>query len=342
MCRHVWNLRHNYRESAFAIVNAAIIIVAAVLNFFIVYLIKTRSVLHQPSFILLAALSCSDLAMVCVSGTLYLAIALRGVSTDGNIEMVTCYITTTIATNILLILCCITHDRYQCIKHSMDSEPYTTTRKVAVKIVLCIVTSFICSSVFIIEYHYKLPVRAVESFSIVTSGGMSYINVYYVKLSRLVKANTVTRLRLGTSTSARNLARRVSSPSSNVNKSILLLVAAFVISILPFGVTTAVRNILHRLDITPNKGFMIATLWFSTLSFSNSMINPLIYAYRCDSFGRELRKVITLIAGNIKAWFTQCLSLAVIDLQRGVLGFELSTRELRHDYENQSHNDTGT
>ena len=70
----------------YAIVNVVLIIVASMLSISIIVLIKARPMLDQPSFIFLAALACSNLAMVWISITLYVAIALRGVSQDGTIE----------------------------------------------------------------------------------------------------------------------------------------------------------------------------------------------------------------------------------------------------------------
>ena len=279
----------------YTIIHIAIIIVASLLNITIIILIKTRPILHNPSFILLAALACSDLAMVCLSGTLYLTITLNGNSSGGTIKMATCYIISSITVNNLLLLCCITQDRYQCIKHSMDSRPYTTMRKAYVKIVFCLITSILVSSTFFIEAKYDLPFRADESLFIIISGSFLYIIVYYFKLSKAVKFNRINSTLWGQEDSNGGAVRRPPSCYSNLNKSIFLLVASYIVAYLPGAVTGSIRNISSRLNVAAPKGVVFATAWSATFSLSNSLMDPLVYSYRSDAIGKELRKVCAYI-----------------------------------------------
>ena len=291
-CIELYGALNSTTETVFyTIINVTIIIVASVLNITIIVMIKTRPVLHKPSFILLGALACSDLAMVCVPGVLYLTITLKGVSVNGTIEMVTCVVTSSITVNNVLLLCCITYDRYQCIKHSMDSRPYTSMRKVCIKIGVCIVTSLSFSLTFYIESVLTLPFRTVEVLFVIMSGCFAYITVYYIRLSRVVRANRVHGLEGGPTDANGNSLRRVPSHYSSLNKSIFLLIASFILAYSPASSTSIARNILYRLSIPPSKVIMNAIVWCTTFSFSNSLMDPLIYAYRSDLMGRELRRV---------------------------------------------------
>ena len=267
----------------YGLVNIVLIIVASLLNISILFLIKTRSILHQPSFTLLAALACADLATVCICGTLYLAIALRGVPEDGTIEMVNCVITSSATINYLLLLCCI--------KHSISSRPYTTQRRIAVKIALCILVSCAFSSTFYIEAVYSLPFWTVELLFCIVSGCFLYITLYYRKLSCVVKRHQMSSLPLGPEDSNSGLVRRAPSHQSNLNRSIFLLVAAYVFAFIPSSITAIIRNILYRLSMPQSDGLKIAIMWCTTFSFSNALMDPLIYACRSDAIGRELRKV---------------------------------------------------
>ena len=291
-CGELYGILNTTIEAVlYGLVNIVLIIVASMLNISILFLIKTRSILHQPSFTLLAALACTDLAMACICGTLYLAIALRGISEDGTIEIVNCVITSSATINNLLLLCCITHDRYQCIKHSMSSRPYTTQQRIAGKVVLCIFASFSFSFTFYIETVYSLPFRTVELLFFIVSGCFLYIILYYRKLSCVVKRHQMSCFPIGPEESNSVLVRRVPSRHSNLNKSIFLLVAAYVFAFIPTSITAIIRNILYRLNMPQSNGLKIAIMWCTTFSFSNALLDPLIYAYRSDAIGRELRKV---------------------------------------------------
>ena len=244
-CGDLYGILDTTPERVFyTIVNVVLIIFASMLNVSIIVIIKTRSILHQPSFFLLAALACTDLVLISICGTLYLAIALRGISKDGMIEMVNCVVTSSATINNLLLLCCITHDRYQCIKHSMNSRPYTTQRRAAVKIALCILTSLLLSLMFYIETVYSIRWRNVELIFLFTIGCCSYIAVIYFKLSRLVRRNQFSNSALRFRGSSDNSMRRVPSSHSNLNRSILLLIGFYIVAYLPLTVSTVLRNAL--------------------------------------------------------------------------------------------------
>ena len=279
----------------YAIINVALIIVASILNISIIVLIRTRPILHQPSFFLLAALACTDLALISICGTMYLAIALSGLSKDGAIEMVNCVVTSSATINNLLLLCCITHDRYLCIKHSMSSRPYTTQRRVIVKIAVCVLTSLLLSLMFYIETVYSIRWRNVELIFLFTIVCFSYIAVFYFKLSRLVRANQVSNSALRSHSSNDDSMRRVPSRQSNLNRSILLLIGFYVVAYLPLTVSTIIRNALGRFKMMSSRGPLIASVWCMTLLFATSVMDPIIYTYRSDAIGRELRKVALLI-----------------------------------------------
>ena len=279
----------------FALLNIAIIITASVLNASVIFLIKTRSVLRQPSFFLLAALACTDSIMACAGGTLYIIVTLKGISSDGKIETTACFITSSFMVNNILLLCCITHDRYQCIKCSMNSRPYTTKRRVAVKIALCLIASVILSFMFYIETVFHFRTRTIEMIIIVTLACFCYIAIYYYKLSRLVRTNQVDNLALRQHDLNDKTIRNAPPRNKNLNKSILLLILAYTVTFLSTGITAAVRNGYYRLNISPSKAAILATVWSMTFMFSNAVVDPLIYTYRSDAIGKELRKVCFII-----------------------------------------------
>ena len=303
----------------YTIINVTIIIVASVLNITIIVLIKTRPVLHKPSFILLGALACSDLALVCLVGILYLAITLKGISAGNTITVVTCYITSAIVVNNLLLLCCITYDRYQCIKHSMDNRPYTSMRRVCIKIGLCTVTSLIFPLMFYIESVVKLPFRTLEVWCVIMAGSFSYIIVYYIKLKRIVRTHHVHGLGVGLKDSHGNSVRRVPSYHSNLNKSVFLLIASYIFAYFPVSTVSIVRTISYRLNMPSNRLTITAIVWSATFSLSNAVMDPLIYAYRSDTIGREFRKVFTPALYRAHASFIR-------ELQLGSLGCFCSER----------------
>ena len=174
----------------------------------------------------------------------------------------------------------------------MDSRPYTSKRRVAMKITFCIVTSILFSSTFVIETIHNLPFRTVELLFCLIPGCFLYIVVYYFKLSKVVRLNQMNNLPLGPQDASDNPAQRPPSRHLALNKSIFLLIASSIVAYSPTSVTAIIQNISYRLNIQPSKGTMVAIVWGTTFSFSNSVMDPLIYTYRSDAIGRELVRVI--------------------------------------------------
>ena len=288
---HYGTLNTTVEKVIYALINVVVIFVASFLNITVISIIKTRAVLHQPSFILIAALACSDLSMVMVSGTIYAAVILSGGTSNCGLEIATCCLTSTIAANSILLLCCITHDRYQCIKNSRTSRPYTTKKKAFIKIVSCISTSMIFSLVFYIETIHKLPFRAVEILSALMFSCFVYIIIYYIKLVKIVKANKVIILPGGPQNPTADSRRQIPSYLFNLNRSIFMLILSYAVAYFPVTIIFMIQIVLHRMNIPPNHT-ATAFIWCTTFGYLNALLDPLIYAYRSDAIGRELRKVI--------------------------------------------------
>ena len=181
----------------------------------------------------------------------------------------------------------------------MDSRPYTSKRRVAIKIAFCITTSILFSSTFVIETKYNLPFRMTELFFSLITGCFLSIVVYYFKLSRAVKLNQMNNLPLGPQEPNDNSVRRPHSHQLALNRSIFLLVSLYIIAYFPIRVTAIIQNVSYRLNIQPSKGTIVAIVWGTTFSFSNSVMNPLIYTYRSDAIGREMRMVILHLFNRI-------------------------------------------
>lgn len=283
------SIEETWQMVLYVIIFAVLITLSTIFNSAVLVLIIKKPVLHRPSFVLIAALACSDLMMALGPGTIYLVITLLGKSKNCTVEIVTCCITSAIASTTVLLLCCITHDRYVCIRDCRKQTPHTTRRKVYAKIAVCCLVSSLVSSLFYIETIVHLPLRAVEILSCLMFGSFVHIIVHYMKLSRNL---SLQQGRAG---------YKMNSHRTNVNYSIVMLVSTFLVAYSPITIIFLVHIFTYRMHLETNKKAVFAFLWCSLLGYFNSVIDPVIYAYRSDAIGREIRRV----------FFTPSLSLFI-------------------------------
>lgn len=291
-CEELYSvLNTKWEKAVYMIVNVTVIFVATVFNVTVITLILMRATLHQPSLVLIAALACSDLAMASVAGTLYVVITMMDGSENCRLEIATCCVTSAIASTTVLLLCCITHDRYLCIRDCRKVVSPRTKTQVAVQAVVCTLVAFSLSSLFYLETIYELPVRAVEILSILMFGCFAYIVIYYMMLSKSLRVEQRPELRANRSETHRG--RRAPSFRSNLNISIAMLVVSYAVSYFPATIIFMVQIFSYRMHAKPNKIGAVAFVWCSTFGYINAMLDPIIYAYRSDAIGRELRQVFS-------------------------------------------------
>eukprot|EP00112_Aurelia_sp_Birch-Aquarium-sp1_P025133 Seg821.16 transcript_id=Seg821.16/GoldUCD/mRNA.D3Y31 product="Dopamine D2 receptor" protein_id=Seg821.16/GoldUCD/D3Y31 len=86
----------------------------------------------------------------------------------------------------------------------------------------------------------------------------------------------------------RNSPRRRSS----INSSIIMLVGSFAVAYFPFAIVFTMHTINERVFQKLDPRVSHAFVWANTFGYLNAVIDPMIYAFRCDPIGKELRKFI--------------------------------------------------
>ena len=281
----------------FCLLNGIIIFIAIIENVVLIYVIKTKPILHTPTYCLNAALAASDLLITLLGGCWYVTLNAIGRAVICDMKIASVIAHGTFTTTTALILCLITRDRYFCIKNSTNNTPHTTNKKNILRALACFLISLLTSLSVIIELQYH-AFNAREAFAVTFFMAFVVMAIYYQRLRKLIKDHPQFQEdRLGREQGRNhpgiNLQRhRQSKGFASVNASIIMLVGSFAFAYLPFITLFAMHTINERVFRIWDPKVSHAFVWANSFGYLNTVIDPIIYAFRCDPIGKELRKFI--------------------------------------------------
>ena len=222
--------------------------------------------------------------------SVYVAIVIFGPSKSCILETLCCWMTGTFTGTTMLLLCLITRERYLCIKR--NRRAYTGRANCKVHAALCLAASSIVSMTFIIETKYHLPFEAIEILSLLVFICFITIIVYYVRLRRVVELHQtemkrqIAILRVTTKNPI-----QTKNELSLLNRSIFFLAASYALAAyIPVTVLFLLQIVQHRVFKRTTSHLAPLFVWLSICGYLNCIIDPLIYAFRCDPIGKEIRK----------------------------------------------------
>ena len=299
-CKEYYHqLTSNTERAFYCVVTSLVIIPGVVENAVVIYTILSKPKLHTPAYCLNAALAMSDFSIACIGGTFYVLIIALGGSEGGHCVLKTgfLFVHGTLSITTALLLVAITRDRYLSFKSIASSKKHATVKKNIVLALACFFVSMMLVSTLFIELHYSI-FSGREIFSAVLFTAFIVIAIYYEKLRKMVKQRAKPHLaREGTGLSSisqldtKQLRSCQCKRFASVNASIIMLVGSYAFAYLPFAILFAVHTVNQRIFDKLDEEVSHAFVWANTFGYLNAIIDPLIYAFRCDPIGRELRRV---------------------------------------------------
>eukprot|EP00112_Aurelia_sp_Birch-Aquarium-sp1_P025131 Seg821.14 transcript_id=Seg821.14/GoldUCD/mRNA.D3Y31 product="Melanocyte-stimulating hormone receptor" protein_id=Seg821.14/GoldUCD/D3Y31 len=307
-CKEYYHPITSKIEMVFYFVLISLVIFPAVIeNIVVIYTIISKPRLHTPAYCLNAALAISDLVVASVGGTGYLLIITFAGSKGGQCVLKTgfAFVHATLSTTTVMLLVVITRDRYLSFKNITSKKQHATVKKNIVLALACFFVSMMPASTMFIELYFSL-FSAREIFTVMILAAFIAIAVYYQKLRKLIKKHTKTQFVLedtGLTTisqpDTKQQRNRRSKRFASVNASIVMLVGSYAFAYLPFAILFAVHTVNQRIFNRLDEEVSHAFVWATLFGYLNAVIDPLIYAFRSDPIGKELRRVFYRVKRSV-------------------------------------------
>ena len=281
-------------SQTFFIASNSILFISSVIgNSLVIYLVWRKVSLWSPTYLLISFLAMSDLftslfgqTSYCISLTILKDLPCNLVGAIAFMNVANCV-------SSLLLLSLIARDRYLRVSKRQTYLDYTSNRFAITASIACYLLGVIVASLFL--FHNRV-IQISSTFATASIGTCSFIFICLKsrQITKVVKDHVgqMQANRQNTSASEKTALTRSFNVEKSVNKSIFFVIILFFVSWTPAIILMAIFTVHHVLNEPIADRYRIAFVWGSTVGYLNGALNHVIYSYRCDAIGREIRRII--------------------------------------------------
>ena len=284
-------------QAVFFSANSILFILSAIGNSLIIYLAWSRTALRSPTYFLMSFLAMSDL-LTSVFGQLpYSILSTAEESIGCTSDKAIAFVHGTNCTCSLLLLSLIARDRYLHISKRQQYLDYTSTRFAITASIACYLFGMVVATLFMFDDR-EIRISSTIVFAALGNSSFIYICFKSRQITRIVQDHNkqLEANNQNTSASEQIALTRCSKFEKAVNKSIFSVIILFFVSWTPVIILMIIFTVYNIRNEPIADEYRVAFGWASTVSYLNGALNPIIYAYRCDAIGREIRKIAAKIA----------------------------------------------
>ncbi len=270
------------------------------------FVLITRQRLHQPMYHLIFSLAYSDFITSLIGQIAYTTEVTFMDTTSCTLDKIIASLNGGSFITSLMLMCMISRDRWLHVAKGLRYNEYTSNKQVMKISVACWLIGLSVSLPYCFEVSC-MQVVSMFGFVLIAISCFIAICIITVKVLRLVKShfdeiennrqdddsvNAVHGTRLQQKKERAKVER-------SVNRSIIAVIVVYFVSWFPGIIIItiiAVQSLLNKDSILKLR---TAFVWTVTMSYINGAINPFIYAYRCDSIGRDIRDFVLNIKTKV-------------------------------------------
>ena len=288
-------------QAIFITFNLTLFLCSVTGNSLVIYLVWIKNTLRSPTYFLMSFLAMSDLltSLFGQSSYCFALVFLEDVSC--TMDKAIAFVHVTSCSSSILLLSLIARDRYLHVSRRQDYHGYTNNTFAIAASIASYLFGMTVAILFMFEDR-KIRISSTFAFAVIGSTSFAFICLKSRQITKIVKDHSK-KMQINfrsLSVLEKNASVRSSKFENAVNKSIFSVIILFFLSWTPVIILMAIFTVHNICNEPIADKYRVAFGWASTLSYFNGALNPIIYAYRCDAIGREIRKIVAkLIRRNI-------------------------------------------
>ena len=278
-------------------VNIILFICSFIGNSLVVYLVWSKAALRSPTYLFMSFLAASDFLTSLVGQSLY-CVSVIIPKEDLTCSMVKALLFFNVAscTSSILLLSLIARDRYLHVSKGRRYLRHTSGRFAIKASIVCHLLAMIVGLLFTFDARIGKTSGAV---AFVLLGTSSFI-VICLKSRQIIgrvkdHIRQMEANRQNTSAVERIAYMRSFQMEKSVNRSIFSIIILFFVSWTPVIIFMIIFAAFSIQNEPIANEYRIAFVWGSTAIYLNGALNHVIYSYRCDAIGREIRRTVAKI-----------------------------------------------
>ena len=286
-------------KAIFLTINSALFISSLIGNSIVMYLIWHKTTLQSPTYYLMSFLALSDL-FTSLFGQLSYCISVTFI-TDVScaVDKAIAFVNASSCTSSLLLLSLIARDRYLHVSKQQEYSNHTSIRFSVIASLVCYLAGMMVASLFTFEVK-AVNISSTFAFAAFGASSFTFICLKSRQINRIVMDHSKqmqVNCRPGSGLES-NTSLRYKQFERAVNKSIFSVIILFFVSWTPVIILMIIFTVHNLLNKPIVDEYRVAFAWGSTISYLNGALNPIIYGYRCDAIGREIRKIFKKCTGR--------------------------------------------
>ena len=296
---YVLYLTDGVSQAILVIVNSILFICSVTGNSLVIYLVWSKASLRLPTYLLMSFLALSDLLTSLFGQSLY-CISLNILKDlSCTIVRATAFMNVANCASSLLLLSLIARDRYLHVSQRQSYLDHTSNRFAITSSIACYLLGTTVGSLFVFDNRI-IEISGTVAFAVLGNSSFIYICLKSRQIMRIIQDHVeqIEANRQNTSDLEEIAFTRSSIYEKAVNKSIFVVIILFFVSWTPVIILMIIFTVYNIRNEPITDGYRIAFNWASTPAYLNGALNHVIYSYRCDAIGREIRKKVAKVFGR--------------------------------------------
>ena len=291
-------------SQAFFITSNSVLFISSVIgNSLVIHLVWRKAALRSPTYLLLSFLAFSDLSTSLFGQTSYCISLTILKDLPCNLVRAIAFMNVANCASSLLLLSLIARDRHLRVSKRQGYLDYTSNRFAITASIACYLLGMMVASLFTINNRI-IQISSTFAFAVIGTSSFIFICLKSRKITIIVRDHIkqMKAMHQNVSAAEQIALTRSFKIEKSVNKSIFSVIILFFVSWTPVIILMTIFTAYHVLNEPIPDGYRIAFVWGSTVGYLNGALNHIIYSYRCDAIGREIRRMVRKVTrGHVVA-----------------------------------------
>ena len=286
----------------FITVNSILFISSVIGNSLVIYLVWSKAALRSPTYLLMSFLAASDLLKSLFGQLLFcVAVTIHRVDFSCNVVKPLVFMNVLNCTSSFLLLSLIARDRHILLSNGRNYLNHTSSRFAITASIVCYLLGAIVGALITFNDR-SINASGIITFAVLGTSSFIIICIKSRQIMKIVKDHIrhMEANRQNTTALENTAYMRSFKIEKSLNRSIFSIIILYLISWTPIIILMIILAAMGIRKEPITDAYRVAFNFVLTAVYLNSALNPVVYSYRCDAIGQEIRRTVAKVIGRAR------------------------------------------